>query len=225
MFIRIAVADDNKTLLEYFSNIISNEPDFILAGVCRNGEEVIELYSRQKFDVILMDIEMEQRNDGIIATRKLMDIDSSIKVIMLTIHEDIDTILNAYEAGAVDYLIKRCSVVTVVEAIKDAYHNQSPIRPKIAEKLRKKISSIKEVQDSLIYIIEKVSSLTPAERSILNLLAEGKTLKEVSKNRNIELATVKTHVSSILKKFDKTRTGDVISIIDKFNLKRFLEDY
>lgn len=219
--IRCIVAEDYMQLNELYNRLLSYEDDIHVVGTAFNGRKTVNLVKQYDVDVILMDIEMEVKKDGIETCRKVLELKPDIKVVMLTCHYEQDLILAAYEAGAVDYVLKTESSSVILESVRSAYRNNSPIRPNIAKIIRNKIrnkSSIKENKDSVIELIRIITQLTSSEIEILNLLAKGMTQNQIAEIRYIEVATVKSHINSILKKFNMKRTSHVIEQLKKTGL-------
>lgn len=222
--IRICIAEDNKALRKYFNDIFTHEPDITVVGTARSGREIVKVVEECDCDVILMDVEMEERQDGIDAVRTIHSRNPKIKNIMLTIHEDIDTIMDAFEAGAVDFIIKNSSASIIIKAIRDAYENKSSLEPVVSEKLRNNILLVKKKKNNINKIIQILSSITKTERTILNCIMDNLSLREMAEVNFIELPTVKYHIGNILKKFEVTRRKDIVHLIKDMGIEDLLRD-
>ena len=163
-------------------------------------------------DVILMDVEMESRWAGFEATREILRQFPDIKIIVLTVASDDATVFQAFQCGVVDYLMKTASGPEMVSAVQDAYSGNSPIRPVIAEKIRREFRRMKNSESSLLIDLQISSQLTNTEIDILNLFLQGKTRAEICRIRHVELSTVKTQIHSILKKFNKDSVSEVLDL-------------
>ncbi|MDD3996282.1 MAG: response regulator transcription factor [Sphaerochaetaceae bacterium] len=222
--IRICIAEDNKALRKYFNDIFTHEPDITVVGTARSGREIVKVVEECDCDVILMDVEMEERQDGIDAVRTIHSRNPKIKNIMLTIHEDIDTIMDAFEAGAVDFIIKNSSASIIIKAIRDANENKSSLEPVVSEKLRNNILLVKKKKNNINKIIQILSSITKTERTILNCIMDNLSLREMAEVNFIELPTVKYHIGNILKKFEVTRRKDIVHLIKDMGIEDLLRD-
>jgi DNA-binding NarL/FixJ family response regulator len=104
--IRVLVVDDLETFREHFRDILEKDPSIRLIGMAASGEEAVRMALKERPDVILMDVIMENDRAGITAAKRISENLSSVKIIMLTVLEDDETIYNAFQIGAVDYLLK-----------------------------------------------------------------------------------------------------------------------
>ena len=220
--IRCVIAEDFEELNLVYASILSREPDLELVGRASSAEQLVQILASTPADVVLMDIEMEQPNAGIVACRRLVDLHPGTRVVVLTCHEEEEKVLAAFEAGAVDYILKTDSIADVVKAIKGAHHQNAPIHPFAAQALRRAMQDLGRSRSNLKTIIQRLSVLTPSETAILGLLLDGTKLKDIARLRNIELVTVKAHVTSILKKFEARKTSDVVRELQETGLDEYL---
>jgi DNA-binding NarL/FixJ family response regulator len=222
--IRVIVAEDLEVLREYFVNIINESNDMRVVGEASNGSGVLKILNTIQADILLTDIEMDDRFDGISTAEKVKKQYPDINIVFLTVHEDDETIFGAYEIGAVDYVFKTASNTEIINSIQLAYVNKSPIRPQIARKIRSEFSRIRKTETNITEIIHIISMLTQSEREILRLLLNKKKVREIAKIRVVEISTVKSQINMILKKFKKKRTKQVIQLIDGLNIRHYFED-
>lgn len=221
--IQCMIAEDFDTLNSIFNNLIAYESDMEVIGRAYSGKELFQLVQQKQPDVILMDVEMETPEAGILYTKKIMDSYPEIKIIMLTCHDDEDIIISAYEAGAVDYVLKENSSSAILSAIRAAKGDESPIRGHAADAIRKQLRQMGEYKESLLFVTNKMSLLTSSELDILKLFIEGHKQKQIASIRCIEISTVKYHVSSILRKFGCHRMADVVGLITELNLHKLFK--
>lgn len=208
--IRILIADDILAIREYLNMVLSHEPDMEVLGTVDNGITAVEKALSAKPDVVLMDLEMETPRAGVDAIRILADQAPEISSVVLTHYEDSEMVFAAFEAGAVDYVLKNASAVEILEAVRAAARDQSPIRSQIAKLIRAEFQAMRSERANLTATLNMVYKLTPTELSLLRLLAEGKTQSEISQIRHVELSTIRTHVGNILKKFNEPTAKDVV---------------
>ncbi len=216
--IRILIAEDQLSQRKLLEQEIKGADGLELAAVAENGYEAVMLSGIHKPDIILMDIEMESSVAGIQAAREINRNLPNIKIIVLTAHKDETLILAAFQTGIVDYIIKDTPVQEVLEAVRMACQNKSPIRPIAAEKVREELRRSKEREEGLLYIIKLISELTPTEMEIMRLLYEGKSRREIIAERCVELGTIKVQIHSILQKTDKRSTKELIKEIKKYQI-------
>jgi len=211
--IRVLIVDDMETFRERFREVLSNDPAVEVVGLAASGEEAVGMALAQRPDVILMDVIMEHDRAGIAAAMRICAALSNVKIVMSTVLEDDETVFNAFQIGAVDYLLKNAQPSEILAAVKSAYVDESVLSPLIARKLRKEFAHLRGNQDSIRLILHIVRVLTQVELDILLLLCEGKNRNEISHIRCIELSTVKTHIGSILKKLEMKTSSDIVTIL------------
>lgn len=221
--ITVLIAEDSEIISDNIKAILSFERNIEVIGQVSSGKDAVSFTKSRKPSVILMDIEMEEKRDGIDAVAEIIDMYPQTKIIMLTVQEDEDSILSSFESGACDYVLKTESGKEIIDAIEAAYNNCSPIRPVIASKIRKQIKQVKKLKDNMYDVINIISKLTPTERSILINVLGGKKQKEIAELKHIELSTVKTHINNILRKFHAKRMSQVIDIIEQSGMDKILK--
>lgn len=176
---------------------VNKESDMNIVVSTSNGREAIELVNDYNVDIVLMDIMLANTLQGLEATKTITE-DSRAKVIMLTSFEEDHIVFDAYQAGAIDYIMKS-KYEDIPQAVRAAYRNESPIRPYVAEKVRRELCRLRELEK--LNEAEKIkSTLTCTELKILQMIAEGYTQKQISEELVVAHRTVKVHVNNILRK-------------------------
>lgn len=224
MEINILIADDMEAHRRRLTRIIDAKKGFNLIGAAKSGEEAIELVRDNTPDIILMDIEMETSDAGLISALKIIEMNPRIKVIMFTIHQEESFISSAFQSGVIDYLDKTVSEKEIIEAIYLAKSDISPIRPKVAAVIRREFTRIRQEEDERLKALKIISSLSPAEIEVLWWLSKGKNRKQIAEIRSVEFDTVKKQIGSILMKFQENRSKSVVGLLNKLNLNQVLED-
>ncbi|WHX26551.1 response regulator transcription factor [Virgibacillus halodenitrificans] len=214
----ILIVDDMEAHRRRLARIIGELPHLSIVGEAQSGKEAVALAVEEEPDIILMDIEMEDKMAGIRAASEINFSSPESKIIILTIHKDNDSIFSAYQTNIADYVIKSASKEEIIEAIENAASNTSPIRPFVASKLREEFARVKKFEENFTHIFQVIATLTPSEVEILKSLCQGLTRKQIAAERSVELETIKKQISSILKKFDKRNTKEVIRIINDHDL-------
>ncbi len=208
--IRILIADDMEPIREYLKMVISYEPGMETVGAVESGADAVKLALETQPDVVLMDLEMESRLAGVEAIRRITTDLPQTRCVVLTHFSDDSTVYAAFEAGAVDYIVKDSSVNEILEAIRSAAADCSPIRPQIARKILEEFRILRSERAALVNTLNIVYKLTPTELTFLRLLAEGKSKQEIAAIRHVEPSTIRTHVGNILKKFNEKSVADVV---------------
>jgi len=194
--LKIAVTDDNELLRQNISGRLKN--DFQIVCEAASAKSLLRYLKNNEParhpQVILMDIEMDEM-DGIEATRKVKELYPSIKIIMLTVFEDDEKILNAIKAGADGYLVKDEKKEHLIESINDVIGGGSFLSPSVAAK------AIKYLQKNYTGNRETPGNpLSKRELEILEQISEGNTYQDIARKLFISMATVKTHVYHIYEK-------------------------
>ena len=221
--IRIIMADDNPEICSYFSELISREGDMELVGTASSGAEAIRLARSLSPDIVLMDIQMENRTAGITASRKILAELPDTRVIILTILEDDELLFQAYCAGVIDYIIKTDVADQILTSIRNAYRNQLVLRPQYAEKIIDELKRVKEEQVSLLYSLNVLTKLSNSEFEVLKSLYQGMNARQISEDRYVSLGTVKTQIHSILKKFGMRSVSEVVRQLHAIRFENIAE--
>lgn len=211
--IKVMIVDDMEAHRRRLERLINKELDLKLVVSAQNGYEAVMLAALHQPDIILMDIEMEDAQAGITASKQINKSLPQIKIIVLTIHDHSQIVVAAFQTGIVDYLLKTAKDEEIIEAIHAAHKNLSPIRPIIAEKIRKEYREMKTREHSLLYVLRLISELTYSELEIVKMLCSGLTRNQIAKQRFVEESTIKKQINSILKKCEQKRTKDLINIV------------
>ncbi len=222
--IRVLVADDLMPICKRCETYINKEPDMEVVGTACSGVEAVSLAEKLQPDIILMDIEMETRLAGIDAAGVILKELPATKIIILTVYEDDETVFQAFQLGVSDYLLKNSAPGEIVGCIRDAYNNCSPIRPVIAAKIRREFQRIRNSEKSFLYCLHIITEMTQTEIDILDLLSQGYSRAEICEIRYIELSTVKTHIKSILKKFNKNTSAEVVALINELQIFDYIRN-
>lgn len=197
---RILLADDHTLVLEGIQKIL--EDDFDVIDSVEDGRALIEAAKRLEPDVIVLDISMPMLN-GLEAARHIKKHLPGSKLIFLTMHADPTYATEAFQAGASGYLLKRSAASELVQAIQAVLKNQFYVTPIIAKDLLSPL-----VQPSPFSPPQGVT-LTPRQREVLQLVAEGKTTKEIASILDISVKTVEFHKSHIMKQLDLHTTAEL----------------
>lgn len=208
------LVDDHELIREGIKQLIEMEDDINVIAQVGNGDKAIELARKYVPDVILLDINMPETN-GIDVLRRLKDLGIKSKVIMLTIHDDREYLLETMKIGADGYILKDSDAEGLVKAIRDVNMGQSYVQPSIASLLVNKTVKENDNPD-----IRKINSLTKREYEVLTLIAEGLSNKDIADKLYISEKTVKNHVSSIFRKIDVNDRIQAAIFAFKNNIKK-----
>lgn len=213
------IADDFELLREDLSELLSGQPDMEVVGCAASGKEIVELSAQVEYDLILMDIEMESMNAGIVATERIREQKSHANVIFLTAHETREMIVTAMGAGAADYLVKGCPDEELLTHIRCAYEGHPIMQSMIHETIMQEYVRLQRSERSLLFFINNISKLTGTEREMIKLLLQGCKVNEIAKIRCVETSTIKTQIKGLLRKFGCSRTKEIVQIIHELNIE------
>jgi DNA-binding NarL/FixJ family response regulator len=203
--IRVLLADDHIIMRKGLRLLLERQPNITVVGEASNGRECVELAQAEKPDVIVMDLAMPNLN-GIEAARQIVSQNPNVAVAVLSMHSDESYVIRALKAGARAYLLKDSAESDLLGAIKALSDGKSFFSPAISRLL---------VEDYMRQLERKgiedsYELLTTREREILQLLAEGKSNKEVATMLNLSLYTVETHRTHILQKLNLHTVPELI---------------
>ena len=214
--IKLLIADDMEQFRNYFMNLLSAQNNIELIGVASSGLEAIEKAKELCPDIVLMDIQMESNNSGILATKEIIKNNPLTKVIILTIHDDPQTIKNAFMNGITDYLLKTSSPHEIIASINEAFdENHSKLR--INTIIKNEMIRLQRERDDFYQCFKMLSNLSKSEHEILIMLCNGKKYREIAEERNIEESTVRCVVSKISKKLEGIPIRNLIKKLNELN--------
>jgi DNA-binding NarL/FixJ family response regulator len=200
--IRVLIADDHVTVLEGLAAIIARQPDMMVAAEAADGQEAVELWIKHQPDVTLLDLRMPKL-DGVSAIERIRKQDASARVIVLTTYETDTEILRAIKAGTKAYLSKDSRREELLDCIRRVNQGETCIPASLVEKVAAGLCS---------------ESLTGRELNVLELLARGKSNKEIGVSLYISETTVKSHLRSIFRKLNVLSRTEAITVASRRGL-------
>ncbi|MCG8399961.1 MAG: response regulator transcription factor [Firmicutes bacterium] len=199
--IKVIIVDDHPMIREGLTYMLGSCPDIEIVDDCDNAEEAYRMSWQKRPDIILMDIKMEGKN-GIEAARQILKDMPAIKIIFLTVFEDVEFIRQSLAAGGSGYVLKHVSKDKLIETIQRVYHGERVFDPTVFNHIVEgyiKMSSTPE-EPGEVAGVEQAVGLTPREQEILCHLMKGMTNKEISAASHLAIDTVKTHLRNIFRK-------------------------
>jgi DNA-binding NarL/FixJ family response regulator len=196
---RLLLADDHTLLLEGLRMML--EPEFELAGVVEDGQALLTAAASLKPDVIILDISMPVLN-GIDAARQLRRTVPAARLIFLTMHGNPDYVKEALRAGASGYLLKRSAASELLTAIRDVMKGRNYVSPLVIADHQELLRAASHPENAFS------DRLTPRQRQVLQLVAEGRTRKEVAATLRISVKTVEFHKAALARGFQLRTTAD-----------------
>lgn len=192
--INVIIADDHLMVREGIKQLLELDGDIIVNGEASDGKQCIELLSKIKTDVLLLDINMPNMN-GLQVLQYFKEKKENVKVLILTIHDEVEYLLRAVEMGVDGYVLKDSESAILKKAIYSIYNGETFIQQDLTPMLKERLNEKKNINVD-------DNELTKREIEVLKLLADGLFNKEIAYTLNISEKTVKNHVSNIFKKIN-----------------------
>lgn len=204
--ITILLADDHTIVREGLTKLLESDPNFKIVGEAKDGREAVNKVEKLKPDIVLMDISMPMLN-GIEATRQIKKISRQTKVIILSMHSHDRYIGELLSLGASGYLVKDSTGANIMNAIKAAMKGDTYLSPSISRLVIENYVSTKRKKSTRE---ELYSSLSNREHEVFQMIAEGKSTKEISEILFVSLSTIKTHRAHIMEKLQIDNLSQLI---------------
>jgi two-component system, NarL family, response regulator NreC len=208
--IRILLADDHALVRQGFRMILEAQPDMEIVGQAGNGREAVELAGKLHPDVAVVDVAMPELN-GIEATRRIGNISPRTRVLALSMHKDSMYVREILRAGARGYLLKDSGDADLVAAVRAIAKGDGYISPSVSDAV---------LSDYRRHVSDPLDLLTSREREVLQMIAEGKTNKEIAASLNLSVYTVEAHRGRVMEKLNLHSTGELV----RFALRNGLID-
>ena len=198
---RLLLADDHTLVVEGLAKILESEFDPV--GTAENGRELLRLAEELKPDVVLLDISMPLLN-GLDACKQLIQTSPQAKVIFVTMHADADYVAEAFRAGGSGYLLKRAAASELVNAIHEVLKGRCYVTPQVTRE------ALGPLLGGTGADMRKLSStLTSRQREVLQLVAEGRSVKEIAALLKISAKTVEFHKCALMERLDIHTTAEL----------------
>jgi len=205
---RVILADDHTLLLEAFEKLLADECDVVAAVA--DGRALVEAVARLKPDVVVVDISMPLLN-GIEAARQIKQAQPDLRIIFLTMNEDPDLAAEAFRAGAAGYLLKRTAASELVTAIREVMRHRTYVTPLVTEGLAGSRLQPREPRQGS-------ELLTTRQREVVQLVAEGRSMKEAGQILNIATRPVAFHKNRIMEQLNIKTTAELIQFAIKHHI-------
>jgi two-component system, NarL family, response regulator NreC len=201
--VRILLCDDHTLFCEGIKAILREQSSLEIVGEARDGRQAVALAKELKPDVLLMDVSMPDMT-GFDATRRIREFDQTMKVLILTMHEEEELVARCLEAGASGYIIKDAPASQLVYAIETVQKGERYLSPVVLKKVV--ASYVKNSQRPKT----SYDRLSTREREVLKLLAEGLSVKEIATRLNLSVKTVDVHKYNLMRKIDVHDRSELI---------------
>lgn len=202
---RVLVVDDHALLRTGVANIINQERDLEVVAEASDGQAAVAAFEQHRPDVTLMDLRMPIM-EGVDAIRRIRALDPHARVVVLTTYDADEDIARALEAGAKAYILKDIAAGELVACVRQVLAGRTYLAPAAAAKLAERVTQVQ---------------LTPRELSVLRLMADGRSNKEIGVTLAISERTVKTHLGHLFEKLGVTSRTEAVRVATRRGLVRF----
>jgi DNA-binding NarL/FixJ family response regulator len=199
---RVLLADDHRIFLDGLQGIL--EKEFEIVGMVEDGRSLLAEVEKHRPDIVVTDISMPELN-GIEAAIQIKKIDPGVKVVLLTMHADVTYASRGFDAGASGYVLKQSATHELVTAIRESLRGRTYVTPMIAGELIRSFRGEGNIKPEDIH-----KKLTPRQREVLQLLAEGFSTKEVAGKLNISARTVEFHKYRMMQELNISTSAELI---------------
>ena len=196
--IRILLVDDHRVVREGLRTVLEAHDDLVVRGEAADGREAVEFVRQQPVDVVVMDIGMTNLN-GIDATRQIVEVDERIRVVGLSMHAERPFVARMLRAGASGYLLKDCAVEELAKAIRAVVNGGTYLGPDVSTVV---VDDYRRLYSTNEGDASPLDVLTPREREVLQLVAEGLATKEIAFRLGVSVKTIETHRKNLTTKLE-----------------------
>jgi DNA-binding NarL/FixJ family response regulator len=210
--IRVILADDHAMVRAGLAQLLEESPEILVVGQAGNGKQAVSLVKEKQPDVVIMDYTMPEM-DGIRAIEPIRKISTKVKILFLSVHENVHYTVKALQAGAHGYVLKAAAVEELVTGIRAVASGRVYVSPSIRDKLAETIRNTKKRHAGL-------QALSRREFELLRLLGSGKRLQDCAKAMKISESTASTYRSRLMEKLNLETTRDII----RFALENEISD-
>ena len=206
MIINVLLVDDHKMLREGIKQLLEFDSEIKVISSAQTGKECLSLLEENKPDIVLLDINLPDTS-GIKLIKDIKKRSKTIKVMMLTVHNEVEYLVDSLDGGADGYILKDSGAEELIKAIKFIYNGERYIEPSLIPSLNARLVQLETETDM-------VKSLTKREIQILSLLVSGKSNLDISETLKLSEQTIKNHVTALYKKIGvKDRTQAAVFAI------------
>lgn len=220
--IRTLICDDSKDICEGYKAYMELSEDFECVDVAYSLDSCKEKLLEHKPDLLLLDVQFGEERTGIGVLPEFKDLVDSLKVIMLTGHDDSHYVFSAICAGAIGYIVKVADGFSVLEDIRNILKNykvyKNGMQPHIVEIVQEEAKRLLVQRADMLEMIDVFVTLSPSEYEVLHDIYDGMTYKKIAEKRFVEECTVKTLASRIIKKFKMSTMKDLIFAMKELNI-------
>jgi DNA-binding NarL/FixJ family response regulator len=210
---KIIIADDHRVVIEGIKSLLANQPRYVVAGEAVNGRQAVDLAVRLRPDIVIMDISMPDL-DGVEATRKIKELTPDVKIIIYTMHSDQRFIMELFKAGISGHVLKEGAPSELLTALDHVSRGETYFSGAAPRELLKHLLALQPEQVDQ----DTLACLSPREREVFGLLADGHSIKSIAEKLCISPKTVETHKYNVMDKLGVDTVTDLTKLAIKLHL-------
>lgn len=211
--LRVTLVDDHEVVRQGLRTLLEAEPDIEVVGEAGTAEEAVRRVGFDSPDVVVLDVRLPD-GSGVEVCREIRDRFPDVRVLMLTSYADDEALTRSVIAGASGYVLKRIASEELVDAVRQVAAGESLLDPAMTERVFRRMRGEEEEEDPLL------ARLSPQERKILDLIAEGLTNREIAEQLYLAEKTVKNYVSNLLTKLSMSRRSEAAAYAARLQAER-----
>jgi DNA-binding NarL/FixJ family response regulator len=208
MAYRVLLVEDHKIMRDGIRALLDQSGEFAVVGDAENGSEAVQLCGEARPDVVLMDIGLPGLN-GVDTTTELLRLTPGLKIIMLTMYDDEESVVSSIRAGVRGYVVKRASAGDLLDALRVVARGGSYLSPHVSEQL---LARVRRGDADVASRHPLLSHLTPREFQVLSLIVEGKASKEIAVMLDLGVETVRSYRKTMMKKLNVNNVAGLIRV-------------
>ena len=208
----------NTTEYSSLISLIHNQDNTDFKGIAYNPDEFIDMAKREIAEIIIIDINKENKDEVFGMTKEILQQIPKAKIIMVSDCSDDDMIADSYYAGAIDYIIKSQSFEPIMASISHIEKNPDYLGPSIIQQVNSELMKYKTMQKSLLFFVNNFTLLTQTEKNVLKGLYYGQTRQQYADDHYLSITTVHSHVKHILKKLGFSSTRALMAYLKDIQL-------
>jgi DNA-binding NarL/FixJ family response regulator len=212
--LRILVADDHDVVRQGLRSLLESRSGWEVCGEASNGREAVEMSVALKPEIVIMDIAMPTMT-GLEATRQILKASPKTQVIVLTMHESEELLREVLDAGARGYVLKTDKGRELISAVDAVCNHNTFFTSRVAEMV---LHGYLETRNGALKPMNRAQSLTPREKEVLHLVADGKSNKEVAAGLSISVKTAEAHRINIMRKLNAQSVVDLVKYAMRNNM-------
>lgn len=219
----VMVVEDNRIIRGHICRTVDSYDDFQAVETASSGREAVETFRTHPVEIVLMDIEMESAKAGIDAARDILEICPQARIVFLTSHDDDEMVVTAMATGAKDFVAKDTGSEDLHNHLVAVSEDKPVLEDRVQRLVMKEYKRLSDSEQSLLYFIRHLSSLTRSEKELVGCFLAGMKTRQIAQSRCVEVTTVKSQIRTLLQKFELSRTSEMVDFIRSLKIEHLFQ--